>query len=177
MSNARKGRIAGLLPALLLFARCASITESTHVTFQHANGTRAAEGRRTRHESIRYVVAALEKKEPPAWTQYYRVGTWRYWYPDGSLRAVVRYRLGSYTECCVAGHCPGIYERLVGKPELYDRTGRPVTLRKAAGTACRQTNCTQCERVAHPRYILPDDLAPEWSTETDMIVPSDIVPD
>jgi hypothetical protein len=132
-------------------------------TFFHANGQLAAAGRWTTFENNGFVIARVEGRQAAPWRQYYRVGTWRYWYPSGVLRAVVEYGLGEYTECCVAGRCRNAYETTDGHPHLFSEDGSAVKLTRAASSACIQTNCGGCTPVARPRYILPADLAPEWN--------------
>ncbi len=149
--------------ALLAVVSCVSTSvESRLVEYEDDRGQKAA-GRVTEFTSIGYTISEVENRRPAPWKKYYRVGTWRYWYPSGHLRAVVSYDIGEYPECCVAGPCTARYERLRGRPQLFTEEGELVALLHAKSSACIRTNCTSCELVSRPKYLLPPDLAPEWN--------------
>jgi hypothetical protein len=159
-------RIVAALLAPLLFAQCASRPPQPsvrHVVFYHPNGQKAAEGDFTDTNANAYLLAKVEQHELPPWKEYLRSGEWHYWYPDGAARATVTYAVSEYQECCVAGLCSGKYERIVGKPLVFDIHRSPIKLARAPRYACIRTNCAGCEQVFRPRYVLPADLAPEWN--------------
>ena len=149
----------------VLLAGCVSsgIAGGRQVVFNHANGQRAAQGRFTNYESNGYIIARVEKRDLPPWKQYLRVGQWRYWYPNGVLRAEITYAVAQYDECCVAGPCTGRYERIVGTPHVFDASGTSLTPLRAPARVHISTNCEGGATVFRPSYILPEDLAPEWN--------------
>lgn len=149
----------------LLLTGCVShdVADTKHVVFNHPNGKHAAEGRFTSYASNGYIIATVEKRDLAPWKEYLRVGKWRYWHPNGALRAEITYAVAQYDECCVAGPCRGVYERIVGTPQLFDANGTSVTLVRAPGRARIATNCEGGAEVLRPTCILPADLTPEWN--------------
>jgi len=158
----KQGTIVFACVSLVVVSCVSTSVESRLVEYRDDRGWKA-EGRVTEFTSNGYAIAEAEKRHPVPWKKYYRVGTWRYWYPDGHLRAIVRYDIGEYPECCVAGPCTRRYERLRGRPQLFTEESVVVPLRHAKWSACIRTNCVNCELISRPRYLLPADLAPEWN--------------
>lgn len=149
----------------ITLADCASTDTAgrRYVIFNHENGQRAAEGSFTSYESSGYIIAKVEKRDLAPWKEYLRVGRWRYWHPNGALRAEITYAVDRYDECCVTGPCKRPYERIIGTPKVLDATGASVALVRAPERAQVETNCEGGAEVLRPGYILPADLAPEWN--------------
>jgi len=151
--------------SVLILASCASASvQSRPVEYRDDQGERAV-GRITSYESGGYIVAEVEKRHPKPWKQYYRFGTWYYWFPSGHLRGIVNYGIGEYTECCVAGPCTSHYEYLRGRPQLFSEQGEPIPLIRTNAPGCIRTNCGECPAVKRPTFLLPPDLAPEWNPQ------------
>ena len=150
-------RTAIVLLAAALACTSMPPSPTKHVVFLHPNGQKAAEG-----DFTEYATNVVARDLPP-WKEFLRSGRWQYWYADGKPRATITYAVSTYDECCVAGPCAGHYERVLGKPVVFDESGKPMTLPRAPRLACMQTNCAGCTQVYRPRFVLPADLAPEWN--------------
>lgn len=151
----------GVAIALLLLTSCAPLTRRGKVVvYHHRNGAKAAEGAILTAGNFLTADTFFELATLP-WIEYQRTGRWRYWYPNGQLRAVVQYSFGEYTDCCVAGPCAQSYERLVGRVELFDESGKSL-LKSDAGTRKRviDTNCG-LTTITAPEVTLPADILPQ----------------
>jgi hypothetical protein len=150
------------ITSFLILTSCAVLPHPPEVVvFHHPNGTRAAEGAVLESENDIYSMEALEQRTAFPWTVRQRTGTWHYWHPNGQLRAIVDYGSAHFTDCCVAGLCTRSYERLVGRVELFDESGKPLLNRRPGSRTRRiNTNCGGAAIIA-PRVTLPADIGPQ----------------
>ncbi len=138
-------------------------------TFRHSNGVVSATGRG---------LASSWDDEYESWDSSYkrevpatRLGTWQYFYPDGSKRAEVTYALSCYIQCCSGGLCPQIHDYPVGQFALWYPSGKKLgegsfaTIWYHVETSCEGGDDTKVGRLSPDSRFWREDGHPMTTEE------------
>lgn len=123
-------RLKTHLPILVVFVflgctsqENAGHTDAAYRSFANGSGQIVAAGFLTGLENIDSVICELEGEEISPWKMNLRTGPWKFWYPNGNLKAQVTFKVFQYDECCFAGYCKQAYELRTGKFRVFHPNG------------------------------------------------------
>ena len=117
------------ISAILLSTACMSQNPSMGLNtdfqyFKNDAGQVLAAGDVTDLENIDSVTSELEGLHVPPWKAKLRTGAWKFWYPNGNLKAEMNFRIFLYDDCCFAGYCKQPYELRTGPFRIFYPDGK-----------------------------------------------------
>jgi len=117
------------IPVILVSTACISQNPSmgfnSHFrSFKNGAGQVLAAGYVTDLENIDSVTSKLEGLHVPPWKEKLRAGAWKFWYPNGNLKAEMNFRIFQYVDCCTVGYCKQPYELGTGPFRIFYPDGK-----------------------------------------------------